>query len=316
MREVSGHAGNFAVQVLKRPRFVDETKCTACGVCATYCPVPVPDPYDENLSHRRAIHIPYTQAAPSAYVVDPDYCLFLDKQECKQCTRTCEAQAINFDQKPEVLTYQVGAIILSPGYSTYDPVRMPAYRYADSSNVITCKEFERISCASGPYMGKIQRPSDLKKPDKIAIVLCVGSRDKSFGNAYCSAVCCKYAVKDAIVALEHEPDLDITIFFMDMRMYGKGFETFFERARAEGVKFVRSRVSEIKEDPATNDLTLKYVTEGGTLKKDTFNLVVLAHGLEAPEGNSNLALATGIGLNEYGFCKTRRDRRISKQKRC
>jgi hypothetical protein len=104
-------------------------------------------------------------------------------------------------------------------------------------------------------MGKIQRPSDLKKPDKIAIVLCVGSRDKGSGNAYCSAVCCKYAVKDAIVALEHEPDLDITIFFMDMRMYGKGFETFFERARAEGVKFVRSRVSEIKEDPATNDLT-------------------------------------------------------------
>lgn len=304
MREVSGHAGNFAVKVLKRPRFVDETKCTACGVCATYCPVPVPDPYEENLSLRRAIHIPYTQAAPSAYVVDPDYCLFLDKQECKQCTRTCEAQAINFDQKPEVLTYQVGAIILSPGYSTYDPVRMPAYSYANSRNAVTGKEFERICCASGPYMGKIQRPSDLKKPDKIAIVLCVGSRDKGCGNAYCSAVCCKYAVKDAIVALEHEPDLDITIFFMDMRMYGKGFETFFERARAEGVKFVRSRVSEIKEDPATNDLTLKYVTEGGTLKKDTFNLVVLAHGLEAPEGNSNLALATGIGLNEYGFCKT------------
>ncbi len=304
VREVSGSAGNFVVEVLKQPRYVDETKCTACGVCATYCPVPVPDPYDQNLSHRRAIHIPYAQAAPSAYVVDPDYCLFLDKQECKQCTRTCEAQAINFDQKPEVLTYQVGAVILSPGFSSFDVMHVAASVYADSRNVVTGKEFERICCASGPYMGKIQRPSDLRKPDKIAIVLCVGSRDKSCGNAYCSAVCCKYAVKDAIVALEHEPDLDITIFFMDMRMYGKGFETFYERARAEGVKFVRSRVSEIKEDVATNDLTLKYVTEDGVLKKDTFNLVVLAHGLEAPEGNSNLALATGIGLNEYGFCKT------------
>jgi len=153
-------------------------------------------------------------------------------------------------------------------------------------------------------MGSIQRPSDQRKPDKIAIVLCVGSRDKGSSNPYCSAVCCKYAVKDAIVALEHEPDLDITIFFMDMRMYGKGFEAFYERARSEGVKFVRSRVSEIKEDSETNDLTLKYVTEDGTLRKETFNLVVLAHGLEAPLGNSNLALATGIGLNQYGFCKS------------
>ncbi len=304
LRDVSGTAGNFTVKVLKQPRYVDETKCTACGVCATYCPVPAPDPYNENLSYRKAIHIAYAQAAPSAYVVDPKYCLFLNKQECKQCTRTCEAQAINFDQKPEVLTYHVGALILSPGFSTFDPARVPVYHYADSPNVVTGKEFERVCCASGPYTGKILRPSDLRKPDKIAFVQCVGSRDRSSANPYCSSVCCKYAVKDAIVALEHEPDLDITIFFMDMRMYGKGFETFYERARAEGVKFVRSRISDIKEDPETKDLTLKYVTEEGSLRKDNFNLVVLAHGLEAPEGNSALALATSIRLNQYNFCET------------
>ncbi|MEE9566112.1 MAG: NAD(P)-binding protein, partial [Desulfobacteria bacterium] len=289
--------------MVKQPRYVDETKCTACGVCASYCPVAAPDPYDENLADRKAIYIPYTQAAPSAYVVDPNYCLFLNRQECKQCTRTCEAEAINFDQEPEVITYEVGGLILAPGFSTFDPGRVPGYHYADSPNVLTGKEFERICCASGPSMGSIQRPSDRKRPDKIAIIQCVGSRDKTSGNPYCSSVCYKYAVKDAIVALEHEPDLDITIFFMDMRMYGKGFEGFYDRARAEGVKFVRSRISEIKEHPETNDLTLKYVTEDGALRTDTFNLVVLAHGLEAPKGNRALVLATGIRLNQYGFCE-------------
>ncbi len=290
--------------VLKQPRYVDETKCTACGICATYCPVLVPDPYDENMAHRRAIYIPYTQAAPSAYVVDPYHCLFLNRQECKQCTRTCEAKAINLDQKPEIITYEVGGLILAPGFSRFDPGRLPAYGYADCLNVVTGLEFERICCASGPSMGKIQRPSDRNKPEKIAIVLCVGSRDKACGNPYCSSVCCKYAIKDAIVALEHEPDLDITIFFMDIRTYGKDFEKFYQRAKAAGVKFVRSRVSEIREDPRTNDLTLKYVTEDGGLRKDTFNLVVLAHGLEAPAGSSNLALAAEIGLNQYNFCET------------
>ena len=304
MQEVSGNAGNFTVQVRKQSRYVDEEKCTACGICASYCPVPVPDPYDENLSQRKAIHIPYIQAAPSAYTVDPHHCLFLNKQECKQCTRTCAAEAIDFDQKPEILTYEVGSIILTPGFSTFNHRRERVNGYADSANIVSGKEFERICCASGPYVGKILRPSDLQRPEKIAIIQCVGSRDKTSGNPYCSSVCCKYAVKDAIVALEHEPDLDITIFFMDMRLYGKGFETFYARAKTEGVKFIRSRISEIKENSETKDLILKYVTEDGSLKTDTFNLVVLANGLEAPGGNSKLALATNIKLNQYGFCET------------
>jgi heterodisulfide reductase subunit A len=304
LREVTGVAGNFTVKVARKPRYVDETKCTACGVCATYCPVPVPDPYNENLSRRKAVYIPYTQAAPSAYAVDPHYCLFLNKQECKQCSRTCVAEAIDFSQRPEVLTYQVGALILSPGFSTFSHRRERVDRYADSPNIVTGKEFERICCASGPYLGKILRPSDLQRPQRIAFVQCIGSRDKTSGNPYCSSVCCKYAVKDAIVALEHEPDLNIAIFFIDLRMYGKGFETFHERAKAQGVRFVRSRVSEIKEIPETKDLTLKYVTEDGSLREDTFNLVVLANGLEAPHGNTGLAQATNIRLNRYGFCAT------------
>ena len=292
------------MKVRQQPRYVDEEKCTACGVCASYCPVAVPDPYDENLAHRKAIHIPYTQAAPSAYVVDPRHCLFLNKQECKQCSRTCASEAIDFEQKSEVLTCKVGAIILSPGFSMFNHRRESIQRYADSANVVSGKEFERICCASGPYVGKILRPSDLQRPERIALIQCVGSRDKTCGNPYCSSVCCKYAVKDAIVALEHEPDLDISIFFMDMRLYGKGFEAFYERARAEGVKFIRSRVAEIKENFESKDLTLRYVTEEGSLRESTFNLVVLANGLEAPQGNSELALAANIRLNRYGFCKT------------
>jgi len=292
------------VEVLHRPRFVDESRCTACGVCASYCPVAVPDPYDENLKTRKAVYIPYTQAAPAVFAVDPDHCLFLTRKECKQCTRTCQAEAIDFDQKPQVLTYDVGAVILAPGFSSYDPSRLPEFRYANAKNVVTGKEFERVCCASGPYMGDIRRPSDLSKPKRIAMLLCIGSRDKGRGNPYCSAVCCKFAVKDAIVALEHEPDLDITIFYMDMRMYGKGFETFRQRAKAAGVKFVRARVAGICEDTLSHDLTLRYVPENGNLKEESFNLVLLANGLEAPLGAGNLAVASHIGLNEYGFCQT------------
>ena len=176
LRDVSGTAGNFTVKVFKQPRYVNETKCTACGICAMYCPVRAPDPYDENLSSHKAIHIAYAQAAPSAYVVDPDHCLFLNRQECKQCTRTCEANAIDFDQRPEALNYHVGALILCPGFRAFDPACVPAHHYADSPNVVTGKEFERICSASGPYMGRILRPSDMRKPDKIALIQCIGSR--------------------------------------------------------------------------------------------------------------------------------------------
>jgi len=304
VQEVSGTAGNFRVKVRRQPRYVDETKCTACGVCAQYCPVTIPDPHNQNLSQKKAIDILYTQAVPSAYAVNPDYCLFLNRRECKQCTRACQAGAIDFNQRSEVSTYQVGSVILATGFKQVNPAKLKTYRYQDSPNVVTGLEFERISSASGPYVGRILRPSDLQKPRKIAFIQCAGSRDNASGKSYCSSVCCKYAVKDAIVALEHEPDLDITIFFMDMRMYGKGLEAFYERAKECGIKFVRSRISGIKRDPGTEDLTIKYVIEDGTLRQDTFNLVVLPMGLEAPDGNFSLARATGIGLNSYGFCKT------------
>jgi heterodisulfide reductase subunit A len=304
IQEVSGTAGSFSVKVLRRPRYVDESKCTGCGVCAQYCPVTLPDPHNQYLSPKKAIDILYTQAIPSKYFVNPDYCLFLNRQECKQCSRACQTGAIDFDQKPEVAVYQVGAVVLSTGFRQFDPARISAYRYKDSPNIVTGLEFERISSASGPYMGKILRPSDLEKPGRIAFIQCAGSRGSASGNTYCSSVCCKYAVKDAIVALEHEPDLDITIFFMDMRMHGKGLESFYERAKELGIHFIRSRVSEVRRDSQTEDLILKYVTEDGSLHQDTFDLVVLPMGLEAPDGNFFLAKAAAIELNPHGFCRT------------
>jgi heterodisulfide reductase subunit A len=291
------------VKVKTRPRYVDNTKCTGCGFCSPYCPVNIPNPYDQNLSPKKAIDILYTQAVPSTYYIDPDHCLFLKKKECKQCTKACQAGAIDFNRKPEVADYQVGAIILSPGFKDINPALLSDYLYGKSPNVVTGIEFERISSASGPYQGKISRPSDLEKPQKIAIIQCAGSRSSVSGNSYCSSVCCKYAVKDAIVALEHEPDLDITIFFMDMRMYGKGLDAFYERAKEAGIKFVRSRISEINREE-TEDLTVKYIEEDGALKQETFNLVVLPTGLEPSKGTFELSKASGIKLNKYGFCST------------
>jgi heterodisulfide reductase subunit A len=304
IQEVNGSAGDFTVQILKRPRYVDDAKCTGCGFCSPYCPVTIPDPYNQHLSHRKAIDILYTQAVPSTYYVDPDYCLFLNRQECKQCTKACQANAINFDQNPDVSTYRVGAIILSSGFKDINLSSLAGHLRTNSPNVVTGVEFERISSASGPYQGKISRPSDLKKPEKIAFIQCAGSRSTVSGKSYCSSVCCKYAVKDAIVALEHEPDLDITIFFMDMRMYGKGLDAFYERARASGIKFVRSRISEIKRDEKTENLTIRYITENAGLKKEAFNMVVLPTGLEPSEGSFALSKASGIRLNKYGFCHT------------
>ncbi|UCD35836.1 MAG: CoB--CoM heterodisulfide reductase iron-sulfur subunit A family protein, partial [Nitrospiraceae bacterium] len=303
VQEVTGAAGNFSVRVQTRPRYVDSAICTGCGFCSPYCPVTIPNPYDQNLSAKKAIDILYTQAVPSTYYVDPDHCLFLKKKECKQCTKACQAGAIDFSRKPETADYHVGAVVLAPGFRDINPALLSGYLYGKSPNVVTGVEFERISSASGPYQGKISRPSDLAKPRKIAIIQCAGSRSTVSGNSYCSSVCCKYAVKDAIVALEHEPDLDITIFFMDMRMYGKGLDAFYERAREAGITFVRSRIADIIKEE-TEDLTIKYIEEEGALKQETFNLVVLPSGLEPSRGTFELAKASGIRLNKYGFCST------------
>jgi heterodisulfide reductase subunit A-like polyferredoxin len=221
-----------------------------------------------------------------------------------QCVTACQAGAIDHSQKPEVKEVQVGAILMAPGFQTFDPSRCETYHYAKHPNVVTSLEFERILSASGPFGGHLVRPSDHQEPKKIAWLQCVGSRDVKH-HSYCSSVCCMYAIKEAVIAKEHAPyDLDAAIFFMDMRTFGKDFEQYYNRAREEqGVRFIRSRVHTI--DPAPGDhLSIRYEDEAGELKSETFDLVVLSVGMEVSAQAANLAQTLGVDLNGHNFVAT------------
>jgi len=305
LKSIEGEAGNFSVEVLKKPRYVDEDICNACGSCVEYCPVEMPDLYNANMVNAKSLYIPYPQAVPASFVIDPGTCLFLIKKECRQCEQACkELKAINLNQQEEILDLEVGAVILAPGFDAFDARRKKNYGYGEYPNVLSSIEFERMLSASGPFLGKITRPSDGTHPKKIAFLQCIGSRDLAT-NSHCSSVCCTYAIKEAIVAKEHDPELDITIFYMDIRTQGKGFESFFMRAKNEfGIKFVKSRLSSLERSLDEENLVLKFVTEDGSHETETFDLVVLSVGLESSKTSKNLAKTVGFALNKDNFCHT------------
>ncbi|MBU0479026.1 FAD-dependent oxidoreductase [bacterium] len=226
---------------------------------------------------------------------------------CGECEKTCQANAIDHNMKDEFAHINIGSIILAPGFEEFNPQLKYDYGYSRFKNVISSIQFERILSASGPYEGHLLRPSDRKPPRRIAFLQCVGSRDVDCKAGYCSSVCCMYAIKEAIIAKEHSREkLDIGIFFMDMRAYGKDFDKYYERAKAEyGVRFIRSRVSEAVENKNTGNITLRYVNEEGNIFFEEFDLVVLSVGLKPSKKISNLARKTGIKLNQYNFCDTR-----------
>ncbi len=305
VKSIEGEAGHFSATVLKRPKYVDEDLCNACGSCIEYCPVDMPDYYNENLAMLKSLHIPYPQAVPASFVIDPATCLFVIKNECRQCEQACkELKAINLNQKEELIELEVGSVILTPGFDEFDAKRKKNYGYGEYPNVITSIEFERILSASGPFEGVVTRPSDGGHPKRIAFLQCVGSRDKST-NSYCSSVCCTYAIKEAIIAKEHDPEVDVTIFNMDIRTQGKGFESFYLRAKNEvGVNFINSRLSSIERSLETENLELKYVLEDGSHQIEEYDLVVLSVGLEPSKKSKELADTMGIRLNKDGFCST------------
>ncbi|PNX51906.1 MAG: 4Fe-4S ferredoxin [Thermoplasmata archaeon M8B2D] len=235
---------------------------------------------------------------------------------CKQCVDACEADAINHDMTDEVINLNVGSVILAPGYELFDASLKSEYGYSRFPNVVSSIEFERILSASGPFSGHVVRPSDEKEPKRIAWIQCVGSRDNACGNNYCSSVCCTYAIKEAVIAKEHSPNIKPTIFYMDMRTFGKGFEQYYNRAENEhGVRFIRSRVSMVEEDPKTHNLFIKYETEDGKLEEEQFDMVVLSNGLCSQSSMKEIAKKIGIELNEFGFCKTKEFDPISTTKR-
>jgi heterodisulfide reductase subunit A len=283
-------------------------KCIGCGACAEKCPKKIEDKYNVGLAKRKAAYVEYAQAVPLKYAIDGGECIFIQKGKCGACKKICPTGAVDFDQKPSTATIRVGSVVLSAGFTPFNPAKFDNYQYAKLPNVITAMEFERILSASGPTHGHVKRRSkDGRDPKKIAWFQCVGSRDMNrCDNSHCSSVCCMYAIKEAVIAKEHAgKDLDCAVFFMDMRTHGKDFERFYDDARERhGVRFIRSRVHSVTPVGGTDDLEVRYVAENGQILTEVFDLIVLSVGMEVSPSVVELAQRLNIELTPGKFCST------------
>ncbi len=282
-------------------------KCIACNACAEKCPKKVSNAYDGGLSKRKAVYVQYAQAVPLKYIIDADTCIYFLKGKCKACEKFCPTGAINFEDQKTDITLNVGAVVLATGSEAFDPSSYDTFGYATSPNIVTSLEFERILSASGPYGGHLVRPSDKTEPDKIAWLQCVGSRDTHIGaRGYCSAVCCTYAVKEAILAKEHSSNgLDTAIFYIDIRTFGKDFERYYNKAKDDlGVRFVKSRITHVEPMGENGKHLIRYVDAAGHSRAEEFDIVVLSVGLGAREQAVSLAQKLDIELNPYQFART------------
>jgi heterodisulfide reductase subunit A len=297
---LEGEPGAFTVRLHHKPRYVIPERCTLCGRCVQVCPVERPSQYEGDLAKEKAIYRPPLRAIPPAYVIDMSVCT-----RCGKCVEVCPTEAINLDMPPTESQVQVGAVILSPGFEPFDARRRGEFGWGYYPNVLTSIQFERMVSFAGSTGAHIIRPSDGQRPRRIAFIQCVGSRDMSIGRGYCSSVCCMHTAKHVRVVKALEPDTEITVFFMDIRTYGKDYETYFEETRAlPGVTYRRCMVSAVQERPKTRNLLLKTVAEDGTVGEEEFDLVVLVVGFGSPLGARALGQALGVELNEYGFAVT------------
>ncbi len=313
VERISGEEGNFTVSILQQPRYVDMDKCIACGVCAEKCPKKVTDDYDEGLTKRKAIYVPYSQAVPLKYAIDADNCIYLTKGKCGACEKFCPSGAINFNDTQKTLTVNVGAVILAPGFKSFDPTPLDNYAYAHLPDVVTSLEFERILSATGPYDGHLLRPSGMrgkkpqkKPPKKIAWLQCVGSRNiNRCDNGFCSSVCCMYAVKQTIMAKDHsDTPLDCAVFYMDIRTQGKNFDRYYENAQKKGVRFIPAKIHTIDPVTGSDDLRLRYTDESGVCQDEVFDMVVLSTGLEVGREAMDLSKTLGIALDQHHFTRS------------
>lgn len=302
---VTGKAGDFTVAVRRKPRYVDPDKCTGCGICEEKCPTKTASEFEQNLSIRKAIYSEFSQAVPNTRVIDPNICMYLTKGKCRVCEKVCTANAINFEDKEKEYELKTGAIILAPGLKRHNPWLHQELGYGRWENVVTSLQFERILSASGPFSGEIKRPSDHKHPEKIAWLQCVGSRDSHNANPWCSSVCCMYATKQAVIAKEHDQRITPSIFYMDMRAFGKDFDKYVDRAKNDyKVQYHRAMISDVREDPKTRDLVVRYSDKDGKQIYENFDMVVLSIGLEPHDDAWTFAETFGIDLNEHGFAGT------------
>jgi heterodisulfide reductase subunit A len=293
--------GATRVTVKHKARYVDVGRCNGCGDCAPVCPEPRPHDYEGWLSPVKAIYRPPgLRAVPDAWVIDMETC-----SRCGACVDACPTAAIDLEMESSEEILDVSALLLAPGYSPFDARLKAEYGYGVYDNVLSALEFERMASLAGSTVAHLARPSDGQAPKRVAFVHCVGSRDNLCGAGYCSSVCCMYTAKQVALAKELDPELEATVFTMDLRAFGKDFEAYVAGVQAlPGVRYLRAMPSSVYQQQRTRDLAVTYVGEEGLLLEDTFDLLVLAVGLAPPQGVQALARELGVRLNEYGFART------------
>jgi len=298
--KLEGYIGNFKVKIKKKPRYVDEDKCVGCGLCAVACRLKdrIPNEFEVNKGKRSAIYVPFPQAVPLKYTIDPEKCITLKTGKCGDhalCVEACERNAIDFNQKEEMIELEVGTIVVATGFDLFNPLEKPEYGYGKYPNVITGLEFERLVSASGPTSGHIEING--KEPRKVVFIQCVGSRDKK-GHEYCSRVCCMYTAKQAHMVKEKLPGADLVIYYTDVRAFGKGFEEFYNRVQGEGIVYRRRELGDPIEVTKKDDKVI--VTAKGHSDIDA-DLVVLATGIIPREDSKELSRILNINQSADGF---------------
>ncbi|MFX1493506.1 MAG: FAD-dependent oxidoreductase [Promethearchaeota archaeon] len=308
VQKLGGETGNFSIEILKKARYVKEEECINCGLCAEKCPMRVEDEFDRHLRKRRAIYMYYLQGVPAIMTIDKDKCLWFTKNACRICEKTCERDAIDFEQEDQTIKLDnIGSIIVATGYNLIEDTHIELlrnYGYGKFRNVVTALEFERLECASGPQEGHIKRFSDGETPKKIAFLQCIGSRTDKI-EKYCSSICCMYTTKEAMIAHEHNNELESYVFYIDMRAGGKGFQSFLRRGEAESnIHYIKSKIAEVKIDEKENPIIVYEDLDMGEIKEEKFDMIVLATCIIPPQGIEKLADILGLELNKYNFIET------------
>ncbi len=299
---IEGEVGRFRVRIRKNPRYVDEELCNGCGDCISICPVEVYNRFDAGVGVRKAIYKPHPQSVPDIVIRDAEHCI-----ECGLCYDVCGREAVKREDSPIESEIEAGSIIIASGYEVFDAVKKEQFGYLRYPDVITSLEFERMMNASGPTGGSIKRLSDGKTPETVVFIQCVGSRDIPLSKPYCSGVCCMYAMKNAMLLREKYPDIEVTILYMDIRAYGKGYEEYFERAKTMGVQFLRGMPAGIQAEDNTMMIRVEN-TETGKMEELHPDLVVLSVGLEPSHDTRALGERCGIPVDESGFFQSLHDK--------
>jgi len=300
LESLNGEPGAFTATIRHKPRYVDVAKCNNCALCVEVCPEERPHPYEADLAPQKAIYRPPTRAMPDTYVIDMECCT-----RCGKCVEVCPTEAIDLDMQEGRSEIEVGAVLLTPGFAPFDARLKGEFGYGFYDNVLSSIEFERMVSLAGSTQARLKRPSDSQSPRRLAFIHCVGSRDNNCGAGYCSSVCCMYTAKQVIVAKKLDPDLEVTVFYMDIRAFGKDFERYFDKVQSlPDVTYRRSMVSSIHQYQQGRNLRLNYAGEDGSLREENFDLVVLSVGFAPPDGFRELGQALGIEQNEYGFAVT------------